>query len=250
MDLAAALGLGDRELVSFVGAGGKKTSMARLVAEGRSRLRVGYTTTTHMPPPEGLPVVVAQPDTITDRIEDTSPPVAFASERVENPARVDVKVTGFDPARVDRLFAADLLDWIVVKADGARMREFKAPGDGEPAIPQASTVVVPVASAKIFGAPLDENAVHRPERVAAIADVPLGTTITPSLVGRVLASPAGGLKGVPDGARVVPMINKADDEPEREQARDALRAAFDRSDRFAAGLVTSFEEGFLEALGN
>jgi probable selenium-dependent hydroxylase accessory protein YqeC len=249
MDLAAALGLGDRELVSFVGAGGKKTSMAKLVAEGQSSHRVGYTTTTHMPPP-AFPLLVAEPSVIADRLETASPPVAFASERVENPARVDAKVKGFDPASVDRLFAADLLDWIVVKADGARMREFKAPGDGEPAIPQASTVVVPVASAKVFGTPLDESGVHRPERVAAIADVSLGTTITPALVGQVLAFPAGGLKGVPDGARVVPMINKADDDAEREQARDALRVAFDRADRFTMGLVSSFEAGFLEALGH
>mgnify|MGYP006273220853 CR=1 FL=1 len=248
MELAGALDLGDREMVSFVGAGGKKTSMARLVEEGRSRRRVGYTTTTHMPPPDWLPVVVATSDAIADRIEAAAAPLAFASQRVENPARVDAKVKGFDPAALDQLFAAELLDWIVVKADGARMREFKAPGDGEPAIPQASTVVVPVVSAKIFGEPLDESVVHRPERVAAIADVDLGTTITPTLVGTVLAHPAGGLKDVPDDARVLAMLNKADDETERDLARDALRTAFDRSDRFAAGLVTSFEESFLETL--
>ena len=248
MELVGALDLGDRELVSFVGAGGKKTSMAQLVEEGRSRHRVGYTTTTHMPPPDWLPVVVAGPDTIGDRIAAASAPLAFASRRVENPARVDTKVKGFDPSALDRLFAAELLDWIVVKADGARMREFKAPGEGEPAIPQASTVVVPVVSAKIFGQPLDENVVHRPERVAAIANVELGIEITPSLVGRVLADPAGGLKDVPDGARVVGMINKADDERERAQATEALRTAFDRADRFGSGLVSSFEADVLERL--
>lgn len=248
MELARALDLGDRELVSFVGAGGKKTSMARLVEEAGERHRVGYTTTTHMPPPESLPVVVAEAGTIADRIAATPPPLAFASRRVTDPARVDAKVKGFEPSVLDRLFADDLLDWIAVKADGARMREFKAPGDGEPAVPQASTLVVALVSAKIFDQPLSEEVVHRPERVAAIADVDIGSAITPSLVGTVLADPAGGLKAVPEEARVVPMINKADDEAERELARKALRAAFEGSDRFAAGLVTSFEADVLEKL--
>ncbi|MFB6110134.1 MAG: selenium cofactor biosynthesis protein YqeC [Halodesulfurarchaeum sp.] len=248
MELARALDLGDRELVSFVGAGGKKTSMARLVEEGRARVQIGYTTTTHMPPPESIPLFVADPGDLEDRLESADTPVAFASERVANPARVDAKVTGFRPATLDSIFEADLLDWIVVKADGARMREFKAPGDGEPAVPGASTLVVPVVSAKIFGRPLGEAAVHRPERVAAIADVERGTEITPELVGEVLASADGGLKGVPQATRVAAIINKADGDDERDRARGALEAAFARSDRFERGLVTSFETETLDVI--
>lgn len=249
MDLANALGLGDRELVSFVGAGGKKTSMAHLTAQGRGTYRVGYTTTTHMPPPAELSVIVENSEQIRSRIEaerSLEDPLGFASERIENPARVDAKVKGFAPHTIDRIFKTGVLDWVLVKADGARMREFKAPGEDEPVVPAESTLVVPVVSAKIFGNRLDDQSVHRPERVASITGVEVGTEITPDLVGAVLADDSGGLKHVPRSARVVPIINKADRTGERETARKALETAFERSDRFEAGLVTSFEAPFLE----
>lgn len=251
MDLAAALELTDSELVSFVGAGGKKTAMRRLVEQGIGRLRVGYTTTTHMPPPDGLELRIGGLETIEQAGPDEigpRTPLAFARERVENPDRVEVKVKGFEPRDVNSLSESGWADWIVVKADGARMREFKAPDVDEPAIPSRSTIVVPVVSATAIGSVLTTEEVHRPERVATIAPVAIGDVITPSVVGAVLASESGGLKGVPADARVIPMLNKADDEHTRERAREALKDAFKRSDRFAKGLITSFETGTLQVV--
>jgi probable selenium-dependent hydroxylase accessory protein YqeC len=50
--LADVLSLSMPELVAFVGAGGKKTAMRRLVSEANTHgFRAGYTTTTHTPPP-------------------------------------------------------------------------------------------------------------------------------------------------------------------------------------------------------
>jgi probable selenium-dependent hydroxylase accessory protein YqeC len=126
------------------------------------------------------------------------------------------------------------------------MREFKAPGPDEPAVPAASTLHIPVVSVNAVGAPLDEATVHRPERVGELTGAALGTTITPALVGQVLAHEGGGLKNRPSGARVVPIVNKADDEEERAIARDILETAFDRSDAFEYGLVTSHVADYLE----
>lgn len=249
MDLAAALDLGDRELVSFVGAGGKKTTMAALVAGGRGSRRIGYTTTTHMPPPDGLPLHVAGPADIQNRLASTltaDEPVAFASEWVTDPDRVEEKVRGFSPDTVDAIHESGVVDWTLVKADGARRREFKAPGDGEPVVPSKSTLLIPLASAKVVGAELSDDVVHRPERVAALTGTDVGTVVTAETVGRVLAHDEGGLKGRPSGARVVPVINKADVAAERTTARTVLHTAFDRTDRFEYGLITSHETGFLE----
>lgn len=250
MDLGGALDLAAPELVSFVGAGGKKTAMARLVAEGRGDRRIGYTTTAHMPPPD-LQLVIGEVDRVEAALEHRlapDVPLAFASEYVEDPARVDEKVRGLDPEDVDALYAAGHFDWLLVKADGARMREFKAPDGEEPPVPTASTVVVPVASARAIGTVLSESVVHRPERVATIASVSVGDVITPEVVGRVLASESGGCKNVPESARVVPMINKADDRADQERARQALEIGFDLTDRFDRGLVTSFETGMVSVV--
>jgi probable selenium-dependent hydroxylase accessory protein YqeC len=247
MDLADALGLGEEELVAFIGAGGKKTAMGHLVAVARDRgLAVGYTTTTHTPPPADMPLVVEDADTVADGLAGTESPVAFASERVEDADRAVEKVRGFAPGVLSDLFEAGRFDWLFVKADGARRREFKAPGPDEPVVPEAATHLVPVASVRAVGKPLAAPTVHRPERVAAIADVDVGEEVTPATLGTVLASEEGGLKGVPDGAVVTPVVNKADTIELREQAREAVRTALARSGRLSRGLVTSFEEGYCE----
>lgn len=249
MDLAGALELGERELVSFVGAGGKKTAMAALVATAAERhLRVAYATTTHVPPPDDLPLVLATGDELRDALSSAPESVAIARERVENPDRAAAKVRGHDPTVLDDLFERGLFDWVLVKADGARRREFKAPGENEPVIPADSTRVVPVASVRAVGEPLDERTVHRPDRVTAITGLERGAEITPRAVGTVLSSESGGQKGVPPGATVVPMVNKADTPAQREVARDVLETALDRTRRFDRGLVCSFERGFLEVV--
>lgn len=248
MDLAGALGLGDRELVSFVGAGGKKTAMGRLVEQAEARdLRVGYTTTTHTPPPADLPLVIAAADELPDGLGDRSA-LAFAASEVPDPARADRKVRGYDPGVVDRLFRSGAFDWLLVKADGARRREFKAPGPDEPPLPRSSTHLVPVASVKAVGRPLDAETVHRPRRVAAITGLDPGDAITPEAVGTVLASREGGLKRCPDRAVVVPLVNKADTDEERDTARRILARTFDASERIRRGVVTSFRAGVCQVV--
>ena len=90
----------------------------------------------------------------------------------------------------------------------------------QPAIPAETTLVVPVVGADVFGKTLDAEHVHRPELVSALSGAPLGATITPELVARVLAHPDGGRKGVPAGARVIVMVNKVETLPDRAPARE------------------------------
>jgi probable selenium-dependent hydroxylase accessory protein YqeC len=95
---------------------------------------------------------------------------------------------------VEQLSDAGLFDWLLVKADGARKREFKAPGDGEPVVPRTASHVVPVASVAAVGETLTTDVVHRPGRVADITGLDMCDTITPGAVGTVLTHPEGGLR--------------------------------------------------------
>jgi probable selenium-dependent hydroxylase accessory protein YqeC len=133
------------------------------------------------------------------------------------------KVVGIAFDLFQRLRAWFLDACLLNEADGSRMRPFKAPAGYEPVIPAATTLVVPVVGADIFGAPLDAEHVHRPELVSALSGAPLGTPITPAIVARVLAHPDGGRKGVPAGARVIVLINKVDTLPDRAPARETAR---------------------------
>ena len=246
MNLAGALGLDERELVAFVGAGGKQTTMSAL-AEAAGGRRVGYTTTTHMRPPE-FPLVLARESELRGRLAEGPEAVAFAAERVENPARAASKVRGYDPAVADALFEAGAFDWLLVKADGARRREFKAPAEHEPAIPPGATTVVVVASAAVLGEPLDESLVHRPERVAALAGIDRGDDLTTAAVAAVLADAEGGLQNVPPRSDVVVVLNKADTPALRDGARTVVRSVLDRTDRISHGAVTSFRAGTCETV--
>ncbi|MFB6222139.1 MAG: selenium cofactor biosynthesis protein YqeC [Haloarcula sp.] len=247
MRLADVLGLGSRELVSFVGAGGKKTAMKRLTATGTSRgLDVGYTTTTAMPPPPEMPLIVTASSDFRYTLSRDDPPIAFAREWVKNPERVDRKVRGFDPTFLKSVFYSGLFDWVLVKADGARMREFKAPNEAEPVVPAATTHVVPVVSVHAVGESLTEEVVHRPECVAAITDLSVGDTITPEAMGSVLASPEGSLRHVPSSATVTPLVNKADTKALRDTARAVVNHAIKRTTRFSRGVVTSLENDICE----
>ena len=221
MDLVTALSA-DEGLVCLVGAGGKKSTLYALAARSE---RAVVTATVRIPPFEEH---VATVETTTRPVEAAAAATEWPLGLVPERERAD-RYRGYDPETVARL--ADAHDGpVLVKADGARAREFKAPGDREPQLPGTADVVVPVASARVVGEPLTEAAVHRPERVAAITDLSAGDPVTAAAVGRVLASDRGGRKGVPEGATVVPLVNKVDDADHEAVAREVAAAVHERAD--------------------
>jgi hypothetical protein len=82
-----------------------------------------------------------------------------------------------------------------------------------------------------------------------VGDAGVGNPVTPGTVGRVLASEQGGLRDLPAGASVTPVVNKADTPELRTLAREAVRVVLASSDRLDRGLVTSFETGYCEVVG-
>jgi molybdenum cofactor cytidylyltransferase len=149
------------------------------------------------------------------------------------------KAISVPPEAIARLRALPGRPVVLIEADGARMRPFKAPAEHEPVIPSETTLVVPVVGADIFGRELSDTYVHRAGLVAELAGVPISTAVTPDVVARVLTHPLGGLKNIPAGARVVTLINKVEDEaalrPARETAKLLLENA--RIHAVAAGAV-------------
>lgn len=222
MDIVDALDA-RRGTTCVVGAGGKKTTMAALAA----RLdRAVVTATVRIPVfDDWVERVVVTGDPIA-AIEDGERgdwPLGLVSER----ERSD-RYLGYDPAVVDRI--ADGGHPTLVKADGARMRRFKAPGDHEPQVPASADVVVPIASVRVVGEPLAEERVHRVDRVSALTGLDPGETIRPVDVARVLASQSGGRKGVPEGATVVPLLNMVDDAALERTAREVAEELHDLTD--------------------
>ncbi|MCD2199270.1 putative selenium-dependent hydroxylase accessory protein YqeC [Halobacterium sp. KA-4] len=220
MELADAV---DAEgVVCAVGAGGKKSLLYALA--GRVD-RAVVTATVRIPIfDEHVSRVVVTDDPATAVHDTTEWPLGVVPER----ERED-RYRGYEPERIASIADAGA-NAVLVKADGARTRRLKAPGEHEPQIPDCADVVVPIASVRAVGEPLSEAVAHRPERVAAITDLAGGDEIRPEDVARVLAHPEGGMKDVPGGATVIPLVNMADDTALVQTATEIAEGVHDRVD--------------------
>lgn len=128
-----------------------------------------------------------------------------------------------------RLLGRPDVDYVLVEADGSRMRPCKAPAAHEPVIPPDSTLVVPMAGIDALSGSIAEVA-HRPERVAALTGLGADEHLTPKDLARLMVHPAGGLKAVPVGAKVMPVLNKVESQEQEALARQTARHIL-RSDR-------------------
>jgi probable selenium-dependent hydroxylase accessory protein YqeC len=140
------------------------------------------------------------------------------------------KLRGVSPDLLCQIAAEGLADAILVEADGAKGRSLKAPAHYEPVVPFCTTLLVPMAGLDAVGQPLSTAIVHRPERVRALTGLHPGDHITPAVVARVLIHPNGGLKGAPPAARVVILLNKADERDRLRSGRETAQLILDGSD--------------------
>jgi probable selenium-dependent hydroxylase accessory protein YqeC len=212
--ICRALGLGDRGMVSLVGAGGKTSLLYRLAREltmdGR---RVLVTTTTHMmrPQPEEAVTTLLSPDPgeILEELRglpaSLGPALAASHQEVQGE-----KLVGFSPEGVESIWRPGLLDWILVEADGASRRPLKAPASHEPVVPVSSGWVVGLVGLDAVGKPLDEPWVFRWEIFGRLSGLTRGQEVTPESVARLALHPEGLFRGAPEGALRVLWLNKAD----------------------------------------
>jgi molybdenum cofactor cytidylyltransferase len=215
MNLSRALHIQHKDVVALTGGGGKTTLMFRLadelVAAGQ-RVVTTMTTKIFVSQMARAPIclvchgehaLLAQ---LPEALSEHGHVLVAGGTAVE-----EDKAAGVPPEFVDRLAAHGAVDAVIVEADGSRRRPFKAPAAHEPVVPACATVVVPVVGLDVLGRPLTADAVHRPELAAALAGAALGDPVTPELIAAVLVHPAGGAKGLPPGARLIPFLNKAED---------------------------------------
>ncbi len=253
MQLHHALRLPPEELavVTLVGAGGKTSALFRLADEAVARgRRVVTTTTTHIfaaqaeEAPARLEVTPGRTDAIDWAALEAklarhghcliwAPPSAEsagAGGGPTDPSLTGSRRQGLPPQVVDALAAraGDLgISLIAVEGDGSRRRPVKAPAPHEPVIPDCTTHLVPIAGLDGLGLPLDEPYVHRPEQVRALLqEEDASTRLTPRMLGRLLAEPYGRGERTrlsnasrPSGARLIPLLNKADSAPRLAAAR-------------------------------
>ena len=223
MQLTHAFSIKHKDVVSLVGAGGKTTTMFRLAEElvAQNKRVVTTTTTRLLRAQTDLTPFCIYAENREQAIRDLRAALQEHSHVLIVSAMAESeKVLGIEPMLVDEIAALDEVDAVIVEADGARGRPFKAPDAHEPVIPAATTLLVPVIGIDAVGARLDDEHAHRAERITALAGAHVGAVIEAELVARVIAHAQGGLKNRPARARVIPFINKVQDDAQRRAARE------------------------------
>lgn len=198
-NLPEALGLDGRELVSFVGGGGKTTALFALARHTPGTTVITTTTKMGRDRTGGLDVLVGPADDEIAAGLERHPSVIVWSDVDDHRA---IGVSGDDCARY-----LDIADLVAVEADGSRRRPFKAPLEYEPVVPAATSVLVACCGMAAVGAPIEQGC-HRPERVAAITGLDVDRSLTPAALVDVLLSPDGSAKDRPAHARYAVLLNR------------------------------------------
>lgn len=216
MSLAAHVGLGKRELVGIVGAGGKSTLLLGLGRELASAGESVVMTTTTKMGADQLPSWAVSCRTAGEAAEalGSGRPV-FLLEDVDTS-----KIVGASADLVDQVFAQMDVGYVLAEADGAAGRWVKAPAEHEPVIPATTTLVIVVVGLRAVGSPIGEVS-HRPQRVAALLGCDVDHVLEPADLAAVVAHSKGGMWHVPETARVVVALT-GDGGPVASEVRERL----------------------------
>lgn len=215
-----------RGIVCAVGAGGKKSTLYRLL-EAHSG-RVGLTASVMTAPPSARRVdqrfFAAHSDELRRRVpaaagEHRRVAFALASEK-------SGRVGGLPPSLISEIHDKAGFDVTLVKADGARMRGIKAPREDEPVVVPNSATVIYVVSAGVIGQPLDETTAHRLPALCQLLNAKPGELLTPEHLARLISHPQGGAQGAAGAPRIA-LINQVDDTHTAALAREAAEAAME-----------------------
>lgn len=211
MLLSRALRIHPGQIVAFTGAGGKTGAIRRIAAELRPTL---ITTTTRL----GL----EQAGLALHHLVDPGPAdLQRIPEYLEQQGTVLVTGPLLEGERKWTSPGDQVLEFLVeiaskegapllIEADGARGRSLKAPAEHEPVVPSFADLVVPMAGLDALEKPIHSDWVHRPDRVALILAADDSAILRTREIAQLLASPEGGLKGVPRGAQVRVLLNKVE----------------------------------------
>lgn len=194
------------DVVALVGAGGKTTTLLALGYElAEAGWRVLATTTTRISTeqlemmPRSLAVDVGA-GVISDALNAERFVCVYGEIR-------GIKVYGPPLSQISWLLDSVDADLLLIEADGARRLPFKAPHDHEPVIPPETTLVIPIAALTVLGQPLDDEHVYNAQAMIDRFGFYPGSPVKSPWVAQVLRDETMGLRGVPEQARVMALLN-------------------------------------------
>lgn len=213
MDIIRAFGIdiNKKERISFVGGGGKTTTMFALAqALKKKGCRVLVTTTTHIfyPGKDQYDLMVMNPAPSLEMFKDVMPAevVCLGGGLI----RETKKVKSVSSAFLDTLFTSGVFDYILVEADGAKGKPIKAPAEDEPVVPALTTLVVGVVGMDACGRAAKDDTVFRLERFCDVTNISEGEIVTEKTIANLIKHDCGLFKNAPASALKAVLLNKAE----------------------------------------
>lgn len=196
--------------IAFVGAGGKTScafQIARQQPEGAA-----VTTTTKLGKGQAVfadELRILPPNNQSDVSDLLKQKIILFAGNIDEAKN---KILGLSSEQLNHLrddcFRAKVK--LLIEADGARWRSFKAPANHEPVIPAWADAVVVVAGLSVVGKPITDEFMFRPEIIARLAGANEGSLLTLTHMCNVLSHAQGGLKSIPNHSRKILLLNQLD----------------------------------------
>lgn len=245
------LRLNGRGVISLIGAGGKTSLMFCLAKELAASGKTVLTTTTtriFMPKPDQSPATIIEG--IVDELVKTSKSFLTRYPHFSAGSKQDIatrKLVGFTLDTLHQLWQANLFDWILVEADGARRKPLKATAAHEPVIPEITTHLMLVTGLDVVGTPLDESHVHRSTLFSDNTGLSLGETINEHAIATSIAIEIKKAEALGHPLFNTVFLNKADT-PDRIASGQKIAELLQTNKNINQIIITSFRnEPFIKA---
>jgi probable selenium-dependent hydroxylase accessory protein YqeC len=174
------------EIISFVGAGGKTTTIEKLSKElSIHGKKVLVTTSTAMFNPN---MAIYDQVFIGSFPKDYIPKAQSVTFYADT--TIGLKVKCLDLKMLEEIIALNIFDYVLIESDGSREKPIKAPNDTEPVISKYTTKTVGVIGLDSLNQPI-KKICHRPEIFCKLTDKSIDDFVDIDSIVRLVKSSQG-----------------------------------------------------------
>ena len=219
----------EHEVIVLVGGGGKTSIMYALASkfkEKKKKVIVCTTTKIFIPSPDRVDrLIVSEESDLLDILKNdkTEKGIIAIGTSVNSG-----KLGQVSPEFIDQITKLNICDHIIIEADGAARKPFKAPSPHEPVIPDTATFVFTVVGVDAYDKELKLDNVHRVKEISELTGLKDKGIINEDTIATVLVDNNGGKKNIPLGARWLPVINKVDNTEDLKKAEKIAEALYNK----------------------
>ncbi len=208
-----------KELICFVGAGGKTTTMfilAEILKDLNKKVLVTTSTAIYKPSKDTYDrIIIEGSNAVIKEFKDiNNGSITVAGREISD----ENKLLGLSKTVIEEIYNKKIFDFILVEADGSKRKPIKAPADHEPVIPQNTDKVIGLVGIDAIGKRINEENVHRPKLFCEVTESKMGEVIDEKKIYSLIKNDRGLFKEAPLRSKKYVLLNKVDNKNRVEKA--------------------------------